>query len=492
MKNSIQHFVENGIPELEKIRINFMKAPSLFDECAEEVKKIFLKTACMLLSEWLEEGNTLLEESLKRRMSWQIKDRCVKKILTPSGTVSFTHTRFKNKKTGKTAYLLDRIMGWEPHARISFGLKAALLEGAAQGSCEKAGEAACEGDERVGKETVMRCVHSTKAPFRTGQEGEKRKVQYLYVEADEDHAALQFHEKKGDIKRHKGHADNGQIIKLVYVHEGYAEEGEKEGKRRKLKNTVYFGGIYSGKENAVLWGEVKRYIEKQYRTEEIEKIYFQSDGGAWMKKGMEILGAEFVLDEFHLWKYMRRMARICGETEESREEILKMLRKWAEEGKRRKLEEWTEGRKGELEERERKKLEESWKYLKNNWKGIGRRVQGGDGIMGSSTESHVSHILSSRMSSRPMGWSREGADRLSRLRIYWKNGGGMLELVRSGKKADAEEAAEKEEFLSAADLLSWERKHRRNNGKYIEALQKRVSRQTSVKVHFNAGIAGVC
>ena len=85
MENSIQYFLENGIPELEKIRINFMKAPSLFDECAEEIKKVFLKTACRFLSELLDEGNTLLEESLKRRMSWQIKDRCTKRILPPPG-----------------------------------------------------------------------------------------------------------------------------------------------------------------------------------------------------------------------------------------------------------------------------------------------------------------------------------------------------------------------------------------------------------------------
>ena len=42
---------------------------------------------------------------------------------------------------------------------------------------------------------------------------------------------------------------------------------------------AYFGGLYRGKDNEKLWKEVKEYIEKQYETEEIEKIYFQSDGG---------------------------------------------------------------------------------------------------------------------------------------------------------------------------------------------------------------------
>lgn len=454
MKNSIQDFVENGIPELEKIRINFMKAPSLFDERAEEIKGVFLKAACQFLSELLEEGNTLLEESLKRRMSWQIKDRYTKRILTPVGTVAFTHTRFKNKETGEMTYLLDRAVGWGAHARVSDGVKAAMLEGAG------------------------------------GETGEKREAGYLYVEADEDHAALQFHEKKGDIKRYKGHADNGQIVKLVYVHEGYEKEAGKEGKRGKLKNVAYFGGIYEGKGNADLWEAVKGYIEREYRTEKRGKIFFQSDGGAWMKKGVEVLGAEPVLDGFHLSEYMGRMARLCGSTQEESDGMLTALRGWIEKGDRKSVEDWVEERKAGLGERGQKKLEDDWRYLKNNWEGIRRRMEGGDGMIGSSTEGHVSHVLSARMSSRPMGWSREGADCLSRLRIYWMNGGDMLELVRGGREEAA--GVSEEVCLSAAELLSWERKHRRANGKYIEALRARVSQQTSVKVYFNAAIAGVC
>lgn len=146
-------------------------------------------------------------------------------------------------------------------------------------------------------------------------------------------------EKKGDVKRYKGHADNGQIVKLVYVHEGYADNGEDK-KRKELKNAAYFGGLYRGKDNEKLWKEVKEYIEKQYETEAIEKIYFQSDGGGWMKKGIEVLGAEFVLDEFHIQKYIRRMARLAdGSTGEGREETEKKLQEWIEKGNRKKLEE---------------------------------------------------------------------------------------------------------------------------------------------------------
>ena len=40
-----------------------------------------------------------------------------------------------------------------------------------------------------------------------------------------------------------------------------------------------------------------------------------------MKKGIEVLGAEFVLDEFHIQKYIRKLARVAGgSTEEGRKQ----------------------------------------------------------------------------------------------------------------------------------------------------------------------------
>lgn len=493
MNNIIQYFSENGIEELEKIKLNFLKDPSHFEVCVMEVLGIFLKMACMLISEWLEECNTMLEASLKRQSCWHIKDRCQKSILTPVGTVYFTHTRFINKKTKETAYLLDRIMGWKPHTRISDGVKARILEAAAQGSYEKAGKNACYGEERVSKETVMRQVHKTRITEKREDVPEKRKVKYLYVEADEDHIALQYKEKKGDIKRFKGHADNGQIVKLVYVHEGYVD-GNAEIKRKKLGNIFYFGGLYRGKDNEKLWNEVKEYIEKQYETEEIEKIYFQSDGGAWMKKGIEVLSAEFVLDEFHIQKYIRKMARLgSSSTEKEQEETVKYLQECIEKGRRTELEKWVTETKENITEKSGKKLEECWKYIKNNWMGIRKRIKKDDGVIGSSTESHISHVISERMSSRPMGWCRKGADMLSHIRVYWKNGGNMLELVQTQEEMKTEEKAEEENYFSASEMLSWENRHRKTNGKYIEALRASIANcQMSAKVNFNASIFGIC
>ena len=458
-----------------------MKNPLNWTDQILGIQQILRKFGAAVISELLEECNTILENSIKRRAFWRIKDRTKKHLLTSVGMIGFTHTRFEHKETGKTAYLLDQILGIQPHARISRDLECRLLEEAAQSSYRKAGYTASEQDP-VSGQTVMRHVHRLKCIRQeNGQDQEKRRVKQLYVEADEDHIALQFHEKKGDIKRFKGHGDNGRIIKLVYVHEGI----ETEGKRRSLKHRKYFGGYYTGEENKRLWEEVKEYIEETYDTDSLETIYFQSDGGGWMKKGMELLGADFVLDEFHLKKYVKRMVRSTGEPEREAE-----VNEWIKEGKKKELEEWEKEKAAVLEEKEGKKLENSYGYIKRNWKGVRNRVGKKAGVLGSSTESHVSHVISARMSSRPMGWSKEGAKKLSFLRIYWKNGGKMEQLLSEERRCEEKRGEEK--ILSAAELIHWEKQTKKHNGKYVDAVQARLNNYRLAKLYLYPAINKIC
>ena len=52
-----------------------------------------------------------------------------------------------------------------------------------------------------------------------------REIPYLYIDADEDHVALQFHEHKGDVRTNAQHRkDNCVLAKMVYVYEGIEPE----------------------------------------------------------------------------------------------------------------------------------------------------------------------------------------------------------------------------------------------------------------------------
>jgi len=63
MNNSIKYFLENGIPELEKNKKDFLSNPGHFDGYIEKVKGIMLDSGCHIIPGVLEECNALLEES---------------------------------------------------------------------------------------------------------------------------------------------------------------------------------------------------------------------------------------------------------------------------------------------------------------------------------------------------------------------------------------------------------------------------------------------
>ncbi|MDO4325815.1 MAG: UPF0236 family protein [bacterium] len=110
-----------------------------------------------------------------------------------------------------------------------------------------------------------------------------------------------------------------------------------------MKNVHYFCGTYRGKEkNEELWKEVEEYIRNTYEIEKIEKIYFQTDGGSWMKRGREIEKSKFVLDEFHLEKYKKKALYQIKEEEREKEE--KQIEEWLKEKKKKKLKEWVKKR----------------------------------------------------------------------------------------------------------------------------------------------------
>ena len=148
-------------------------------------------------------------------------------------------------------------------------------------------------------------------------------------------------------------------------------------------------------------------------------------------------------------------------------------------------------KKGMSKWRKRAKVEEAASYILSNWTAAKLRLKHKNGVLGSSTESHVSHVLSARMSSRPMGWSRQGASNMSELRAYYYNGGDMLDLVRYQKKACPEEKKEEEKILSSTQILRSEKSRHGELGKYLESIHHSMSLQNKKKVYFETQIRGL-
>ena len=129
----------------------------------------------------------------------------------------------------------------------------------------------------------------------------------------------------------------------------------------------------------------------------------------------------------------------------------------------------------------RKRVEDGQRYILNNWTPAKTRLQRRSGVVGSSTEGHVSHVLASRMSSRPMGWSKIGADKMAKLRAYSWNNGDMLDLVRYQKEA-LPKAAGAEEYLTPKELNVLINTSGKDPNRYAERLQVSLPFQAMKKI----------
>lgn len=159
-----------------------------------------------------------------------------KQLTTSLGDVGFRKTLFTSKGTGSSEYLLDRILGLEGNKRLTEDAEAKLLEEAVQSSCRRGGEECrLEFPENVEKPTV------------------KKVVDYLYIDADEDHVPLQFRNKKGDLGENENRQKNNCLsAKLVYVYEGIENELPKS-RRHRLVNPYHFCSVNTGEDNLKFW-----------------------------------------------------------------------------------------------------------------------------------------------------------------------------------------------------------------------------------------------
>ena len=119
-------------------------------------------------------------------------------------------------------------------------------------------------------------------------------------------------------------------------------------------------------------------------------------------------------------------------------------------------------------ESKQKAVEASKKYILGHWSAIMTGVRNRKDNIHCSAEGHISHIFSDRLSSRPLGWSVIGADKMAQLRVYKRNGRSMLELVRYQKMQLPMAAGAEALELSAANILSSERKNKRELGELAD------------------------
>ena len=162
----------------------------------------------------------------------------------------------------------------------------------------------------------------------------------------------------------------------------------------------------------------------------VEKVYICGDGATWIKEGLNwIEKSEFVLDRFHLLKYINQAT---VEFPQYKSKLWYNINIYDPISVKNIFKEIIEKT---TDEKRKEKVIDSCKYVMRQWKGIEIYETDGEYLRGCSAEGHISHVYADRMSSRPRTWCDDGIDKMSRLRTFVSNGGKIYEALIKNKKA---------------------------------------------------------
>jgi hypothetical protein len=349
-----------------------------------EVAKCAAEVTCAYM-EHLDEA-ILSDKAGRREAGYTVQRRGdERELLTLFGEVKYSRTYYK-KAVGGYEYLADRAMGIESRARLSAGVGLSLVGAAKEMSYAKASRYITK--ETVSRQTVMGRVRQSAAEL---PEPECiRCVPELHIDADEAHITL-----RGGRKSE---------VPLISVYEGIG----LHGKRTYCKNVFHISEY--GKTPDDLWEQALSEIERRYDLTGT-RIYLHGDGGGWIQTGLEWLPeATFVLDKYHKNKAIKAMT--AGLDRQGRNEFDRAIRKALNDEDIGFFDQLAGSLCIQLPERV-EKIIESAGYLKRFVSGISICATDPGANNGGCTEPHVSHVLSARLSSRPMAWSRMTLQKLA-------------------------------------------------------------------------------
>ena len=408
------------ITEVFTAAANFMETPTGMAELEQRLTCAGRNANARILAQILEEYDSLLRELPTVKEQYIVSRRRDRTLVTTFGDVTFKRTQFLDRQTHSRCCLLDEKVHLPKCEHLSALAEVEVLKEATKSSYQRAADRLKVGDQTISKVTVMNKVHAVLEELPMEQRDVKKACEYLYIEADEDHVARQ----------RPSALDRGCIIaKLVYVYEG--KEDVCKGRRR-LVCPVYMGGRYAGpKQNTRLWERVEEYLQKNYDTDVLKAVYILGDGGGWIKAGTDHISKSiFVIDKFHLSKYINAAA---NQMLDDAAYVKGRFYKYIYKGKKHKARKLLKRMRRSVANP--KSIDELESFLMNNWEAAQRAYRDRH-VYGCSAEGHVSHLYSDRMSSRPMGWSNTGADRMCRLRCLVQTQGEskIIDLVEARRE----------------------------------------------------------
>lgn len=370
----------------------------------ELIKKIIIST--------FEEIDENYKHSAERLTRYYINKSNVKRtLITIVGEITFTRTYYKSKHSNMKFFYLDNAFDLPKYDHYDPVIKAIAVNNSVNTS---QAQAARDTSAFIGNLKYFMDTNSVNAIPRQSiynwiKEWNTPNIvptsidtpETLYVMADEKYIGAQDIEK--DI-----------MVKCFVTFEDVKDISKN---RRALVNRSVFSCYDS---NA--WPLFMDYIAKRYDFSKIKNIALLADGGSWIKTGLAELRLDvnnhvkFYLCEFHFKQAIHHITTDENErkelleifTNKRKKDFINAVNKIIKNNKNR-------------EETIKKKLN----YIINNYSSIKNMLKLN---IGSSMESHISHLIASFFASRPKGFSTKRIDQYLKLNDYKNNGINIFKL----------------------------------------------------------------
>jgi len=340
-----------------------------------------------------------------------------KYFLTRFGDILYARTRYKDKKTGKSCYLLDEALSIVKNQRISLSRARIECFLSALSSYREVVEGIrlLIGGPRC-HEAVRQSVIKEGKLLLENQKKKLKQIENLnypdkeapdtaYMEADATYITLQ---KKGKEK-------GGKLeVKLGVGYTG-KEARYTSGKSKKLKEKFTFVG--TGKD---FMEKLSLIAEERLSLSKVKKVIFGGDGDSWITSGIKdyFSSATYILCLYHLYKRFKgSLSRRKNE-----QKVIKdlLLSNQIDKG----LSVIDQLIRNPYDQKEKDNLTKLYTYISRNRQGITNQFKLKDkGIeRAGAIESNINKVIASRFKKRGMSWSKPGALALLKIKETIING----------------------------------------------------------------------
>ena len=374
-----------------------------FDILENMLFEILQNIACKVFEKAITDIDNYLRNKRKRG---ELKNTGKRKkyFLTRFGDILYARTRYKDKKTGKSCYLLDEALSIVKNQRISLsrariecflsslssyrevveGIRL-LIAGprcheAIRQSVIKEGKLILENQEKKLKQ-----IENLDYP-------DKEASDTAYMEADATYIGLQ---NRGKKKKEK------MEVKLGVGYTG-KEARYKSGKSKRLKEKFTFVG--TGKE---FMRNLSLQAESRLSLSKVKKILFGGDGDSWITSGIKeyFPNSIYLLCLYHLFKKFKECLSKRKEEQKAIKDLL--LSNQIDQALLR-IDQMI---RNPYDLKEKDNLIKLYTYISRNRQGITNQVRLKDKEIErtGAIESNINKVITSRFKKRGMSWSKPGA-----------------------------------------------------------------------------------